>query len=86
VRLNVEFYDLHSDSNEENKLIGDPKYDSIRLKFMAALKEWTVETNDYIPSKRTADGFDRVTGEPDHSVRVRPRCSKQEMFGTNGRY
>ncbi|WP_417731625.1 hypothetical protein [Rosistilla oblonga] len=47
---------------------------------------WSQETGDYLPSRRTPDEFDRVSGEPDHSVRVRPRPSKQEMFGTNGKY
>ena len=35
---------------------------------------------------RLPDEFDRVTGEPDHSVRRRPRASKKEMFDTNGKY
>ena len=52
----------------------------------AALKDWSEKTGDYLPTKRTADEFDRVTGEPDHSVRVRPRPSKKQMFGTNGKY
>ena len=28
----------------------------------------------------------RITGEPDHSVRKRPRPDKKDMFGTYGRY
>ena len=42
------------------------------------------------PARRVRTGtrleFDRITGEPDHSVRVRPRRSKLEMYGTNGPY
>ncbi len=81
-----ELFDLQRDPGELNNRIGDPAYASVRTRLQGALDQWTEETGDYIPTKRTPDEFDRVTGEPDDSVRVRPRPSKQEMFGTNGKY
>ncbi|QEG39191.1 sulfatase family protein [Roseimaritima ulvae] len=81
-----ELYDLQRDPGELNNLIDDAAYRSVRERLQAALAEWTKQTQDYIPTRRTPDEFDRVTGEPDHSVRVRPRPSKQQMFGTNGKY
>ncbi len=81
-----ELFDLQRDPGELNNRIGDPAYASVRARLQRALDQWTEETGDYIPTKRTPDEFDRVSGEPDHSVRVRPRPSKQDMFGTNGKY
>ncbi len=81
-----ELFDLQRDPGELHNLFDDPAYQSVRTKLTDALSRWTIETDDYLPSKRTPDEFDRVTGEPDHSVRVRPRPSKKEMFGTNSRY
>ena len=81
-----EFYDLQRDPDELNNLIDDPAYALPRKKMMAALGSWSQETDDYIPSKRTPDEFDRLTGKPDHSVRIRPRRSKLQMFGANGKY
>lgn len=81
-----ELYDLQRDPGELDNLFEDPAYASVRSAMLHALDQWTEETGDYIPSRRTPDEFDRVTGEPDHSVRVRPRPSKFEMFGTNGKY
>jgi len=81
-----ELYDLQSDPGELSNRIDDPAYKSVRIRLTNALQDWTKQTSDYIPTRRTPDEFDRVTGEPDHSVRVRPRPSKLEMFGTNGKY
>ncbi len=81
-----ELFDLQRDPAELNNLINDPAYASTKTELMNALDAWTKETGDYLPTKRTPDEFDRVTGEPDHSVRVRPRLSKKKMFGTNGKY
>lgn len=81
-----ELYDLQRDPGELENRIDTPAYQSVRKKLTDALARWTDETKDYLPSRRTPDEFDRVTGEPDHSVRVRPRRSKKEMFGTNGNY
>ncbi len=85
-RAQWELFDLNRDPGELTNLIDDPAYASVAERLKAALAQWTEETGDYLPSRRTPDEFDRVTGEPDHSVRVRPRKSKEEMFGTNGKY
>ena len=85
-RPHFELYDLQRDPGELNNLIEDPVYVSVKSRLQLALSKWTEETQDYIPTLRTPDEFDRVTGEPDHSVRKRPRPSKLEMFGTNGKY
>jgi arylsulfatase A-like enzyme len=81
-----ELFDLRRDPGELSNLVGDPAYQPVLQRLRTALDQWTDETGDYLPSKRTPDEFDRVTGEPDHSVRVRPRLSKMEMFGSNGEY
>ncbi|WP_283431056.1 sulfatase family protein [Neorhodopirellula lusitana] len=81
-----ELFDLQRDPGELANLIDDPAYASIVAGMKSRLESWTAQTGDYIPSERTPDEFDRVTGEPDHSVRVRPRRSKEETFGTNGKY
>ncbi|WP_145087406.1 sulfatase family protein [Aureliella helgolandensis] len=81
-----ELYDLQRDPGELHNCIADAAYQTTRDQLTAALQTWSQETNDYLPTRRTPDEFDRVTGEPDASVRVRPRHSKIEMFGTNGKY
>jgi len=81
-----ELFDKNRDPGELHNLADDLAYSSVVAQMKSALLKWTARTGDYIPSKRTPDEFNRVTGEPDHSVRVRPRKSKQETFGTNGKY
>ncbi|MEM1228530.1 MAG: sulfatase [Planctomycetota bacterium] len=81
-----ELYDLQRDPGELNNRIDEPAYASTKKRLQEAMESWTKTTGDYLPSKRTPDEFDRVTGEPDHSVRVRPRPSKEQMFGTTGPY
>jgi N-sulfoglucosamine sulfohydrolase len=85
-RARWELYDLQRDPGELSNRFDDPAYATIARQLQTALSEWARETGDYLPSRRTPDEFDRVTGEPDHSVRVRPRRSKLQMFGTNGKY
>ena len=85
-RPKFELYDLARDPSESVNVFEHPAYATVRKKMLSALDEWSNRTQDYLPSKRTPDEFDRVTGEPDHSVRVRPRKSKLETFGTNGKY
>ena len=85
-RAKWELYDLQRDPGELHNRFEDPAYHSVRTRLQTALTDWTKRTGDYLPSRRTPAEFDRVTGEPDHSVRVRPRPSKKEMFGTNGAY
>jgi arylsulfatase A-like enzyme len=81
-----ELYDLQRDPGELNNLASDPAYQSVCDRMKAALAKWAEKTGDYLPTRRTPDEFDRVTGEPDHSVRVRPRKSKMQTYGTNGKY
>ena len=81
-----ELYDLQRDPGELHNIADDPAYRSVRTRLEAALTKWTEQTDDYLPTRRTPDEFDRLTGEPDHSVRVRPRKSKLETYGTNGKY
>jgi arylsulfatase A-like enzyme len=81
-----ELYDLQRDPGELSNCFDDKAYARVRTELTVALKNWADETGDYLPSRRTPDEFDRVTGKPDHSVRVRPRRSKKEMFGTDGKY
>ena len=81
-----ELYDLQRDPGELHNLADDLAYRPVRDRMESALSKWTEKTGDYLPTLRTPDEFDRVSGEPDHSVRVRPRKSKEEMFGTNGKY
>jgi arylsulfatase A-like enzyme len=81
-----ELFDLQRDPGELRNLIDDPAYRTVRLRLSQALDRWSQETDDFLPTRRTPDEFNRVTGEPDHSVRIRPRPSKFEMFGTNGKY
>ena len=81
-----ERFDLQRDPGELENRIDDPAYNSVRDRLSGELDRWTKETGDYVPTRRTPDEFDRVTGEPDRSVRVRPRPSKFKMFGTKGKY
>jgi arylsulfatase A-like enzyme len=92
-RAQLEFYDLKNDPFEltnlaenPNHFIENPNHETVLEDMMAMLELQFKRTNDYLPSKRTPDEFDRETGDPDHSVRRRPRASKKEMFGTNGAY
>ena len=85
-RAEFELYDLRNDPFELTNLVGNEKHKAILTELKAALKKQFKDSNDYLPSKRTPDEFDRQTGAPDHSVRKRPRPSKKEMFKTNGAY
>jgi arylsulfatase A-like enzyme len=81
-----ELYDLQTDPAELKNLATDPQQQSTLQRLRAELERWAETTGDYLPSVRTPDEFDRETGEPDPSVRVRPRRSKKAMFGTHGKY
>ena len=61
------------DPGELDNRIDDAAYRSVKKRLKRALTEWSERTGDYLPSRRTPDEFDRVSGEPDHSVRIRPR-------------
>ncbi|MEM6980179.1 MAG: sulfatase [Planctomycetota bacterium] len=81
-----ELYDLQRDPGELRNIVDEPAYEVVLTDLQDALETWSKQTGDFLPSRRTPDEFNRITGEPDHSVRVRPRPSKQMMFGTNGAY
>ena len=85
-RPKYELYDLENDPQELNNLANDKKYAAVMKELMSELDKWSKKSGDYMPSKRTPDEFDRITGEPDHSVRKRPRPDKKAMFGTYGKY
>ena len=80
-----ELYDTQNDPYELNNLAADPAHEKVLAEHRQALNDWAARTADYMPSKRTPDEFDRETGEPT-SARVRPRPSKQNMFGKLGAY
>lgn len=85
-RPRFELYDLVNDPEESLNLADSPAFAGQLQKMKSALNAWANQTGDYLPSQRTPDEFDRRTGEPDHSVRVRPRRSKKDMYGTYGKY
>lgn len=73
-----ELYDCEADPYELNNVAADSRYASVVLAMRAALKSWEVTNEDSPPKLRTADEFDRVSGEP-NSARVTPRRSKADM-------
>jgi arylsulfatase A-like enzyme len=85
-RAEFELFDLKNDPFELTNLASDPGRKSTLSELKAALQKQFETSGDYLPTKRTPDEFHRVTGAPDHSVRKRPRPSKKDMFGTNGKY
>lgn len=85
-RANYELYNLKDDPFELHNLAEDPAHSRIKQDLIKALDDWGIETHDFMPSQRTPDEFDRLTGEPDHSVRKRPRPDKKAMFGTYAKY
>ncbi|MGB5512588.1 MAG: sulfatase [Woeseiaceae bacterium] len=84
-RPEEELYDIHSDPYELINLAGDAEFFAILEQHRAALAAWTEETDDFIPSVRTPDEFDRETGAR-LPARIRPRPSKKEMFDASGSY
>ncbi|NLT71191.1 MAG: sulfatase [Verrucomicrobiaceae bacterium] len=73
-----ELYDLKLDPHELNNLADDDRYFSVLRAMRAALADWEAKTEDAVPTLRTADEFDRLTGLPT-PARVRPRPAKNEM-------
>lgn len=84
-RPKEELYDLKKDPYELNNLAANPSFKKTLEQHRVLLEEWIKETGDYIPSKRTPDDFDRVTGART-PARIRPRPSKKEMYGASGAY
>ena len=85
-RPQYELYHLVEDPYELHNLANDSTYTEIRDELIEWHDKWAKESMDYLPTRRTPDEFDRLTGEPDHSVRKRPRPDKKTMFGTYGKY
>ncbi len=75
-----EFYDVEADPLELNNLVDNPDYQDVLAEHRNALDSWIVETGDFIPTIRTPDDFDRVTGAK-LPVRERPRKPKKEQYG-----
>jgi len=78
-RPRVELYDTREDPHELENLVDRPRYREIRDRLALALDFWAKRTGDYVPVRRTADEFDRVTGKPT-AARVRPRHSRKQML------
>ena len=77
-RPKEELFDAAADPHEIVNLAGDPKHAETLKNLRATLKQWEKETGDWVPEIRTADEFDRITGNPT-AARVRPRWSKKRM-------
>lgn len=84
-RAKEELYDLKNDPYELINLANLAKYKKVLTEHRQALDEWIKESGDYIPSFRTPDDFDRITGEK-LPPRKRPRPSKFEMYKSRGAY
>ncbi len=74
-----ELYDLKLDPHELNNLAADDRYFPVLRAMRAALADWETKTGDTVPTLRTADEFDRLTGLPT-PARIRPRPAKKEMI------
>ncbi|MFN0088595.1 MAG: sulfatase [Blastocatellia bacterium] len=83
-RPDEELYDVIADPHEFNNLAADPRYATTLAAHRAMLEQWSKDTNDVRPPRRTPDEFDRETGQPLPN-RVRPRPAKKEIFSPAGR-
>ncbi|MFT4637300.1 MAG: N-sulfoglucosamine sulfohydrolase [Verrucomicrobiales bacterium] len=77
-RPTEELYDCDADPHELTNLAANVEHSGILAKMREALRVWEKETDDDVPTLRTADEFDRDLGTPT-AARVRPRKSKAEM-------
>ena len=77
-RPQEELYDIKNDPYELRNLALDPTYQETLTLLRGYMEKTRQETQDQLPKKRTADEFDRETGEPLPN-RIRPRPSKTEM-------
>ncbi|MDO6693897.1 sulfatase [Aliiglaciecola sp. 3_MG-2023] len=85
-RPKEELYDLTSDPYELNNLASNKEYSNILMEHSEALEQWIKQTNDFIPSFRTHDDFDRETGAITKYRKRNPRPSKMEMYNASGKY
>lgn len=83
-RPSEELYDVDADPMELNNLAYHADYRDVLDEHRQALDAWILDTNDFVPSIRTPDDFDRMTGAR-LPTRERPRRSKKELYG-HGRY
>lgn len=79
-----ELYDVRADPHEFRNLAGEAKYAETLAQLRAKLAQWTKDTNDVKPPRRTPDEFDRQTGQPLPNRR-RPRPGKRELFDSSSR-
>jgi len=77
-RPQEELYDVVRDPFELENLAHHPDHRITLEQMRSRLEEMRSLTKDFLPSKRTADDFDRITGLPTEA-RIRPRPSKAEM-------
>ena len=84
-RPHEELYDLKVDPFELNNLADEPGHAGILAEHRKMLETWIEESNDFIPSVRTPDEFDRETGAR-LPTRIRPRPSKKDMYDATGPY
>ncbi len=84
-RPKEELYDVDADPLELNNLVGDIAYAAVLKEHRALLDSWIEDTGDFIPTVRTPDEFDRRDGSY-APVRIRPRPSKDDMYGKRGPY
>ncbi len=84
-RPEEELYDLTVDPLELNNLAGNEAYADVLAEHRVILDNWIEDTGDFVPSVRTPDEFDRRDGSY-APVRVRPRPSKEDMYGKSGPY
>ena len=63
-RASEELYDIVADPQELKNLAADPTHAETLKQLRAALDQWQRETNDFVPSPRPPDRFDRETGKP----------------------
>ena len=77
-RPTEELYDLQADPDELQNLVGDPAYARTLEGLRRELTSWREETDDRLPTTRSADEFDRETGDPLPN-RVRPRPGKRAL-------
>ncbi|MFT5130873.1 MAG: N-sulfoglucosamine sulfohydrolase [Rhodothermales bacterium] len=74
-----ELYDCEADQYELKNLADDPAHAGVLATMRAQLADWRARTGDKLPTKRTLDEFDRLTGIAT-DARVRPRRSKAQMI------
>ena len=78
-RPEEELYDCDADPHELRNLAADPEFAGVLKTMRGALRDWQAEYDDFIPSVRTPDEFDRETGLAT-PARIRPRPTKAEML------